>query len=61
MGMNIYLKTGADWLQQPATHQIEEIFFPEVCITNDEGEIVLKEEGRGSAVEYIKQNKPLLK
>ncbi|WP_206022445.1 hypothetical protein [Pseudoflavitalea sp. G-6-1-2] len=61
MGMNIYLNTGSEWLQQPATHSIEDVFRAEVCITDEEGFAVLKEEGPGNAIEYILQHKSLLK
>ncbi len=61
MGMNIYCKTGNEWLQQPATHDIEELFLPTICITNEDGDTVLNEAGANSAIAYIKAGKPLLK
>lgn len=61
MGMNIYLNAGSEWLQQPATHTIGEVFLPEVCIMDEEGYATLKEEGPGNAIEFIRQHKTLLK
>lgn len=63
MSVNIYIKDpiGEEWLEQPSTHKIEEVFLPEVYFVNEEGNMELKEEGPDSAVELIMQNTNLLK
>lgn len=61
IGMNIYLKgNDEEWLQQPSTHSLEDVFFPELC-EESYGEIILLEEGSDTALIRIMQNKPILK
>lgn len=62
MGMNIYLKKeqGDEWEQTGSTHELQDIFLPEVLVTTTYGEIELNEAGENSAIQRLKQNKSLL-
>lgn len=63
MGMNIYIKQeqGDEWVQAGSSHELKDVFLPEVLVADEDGNTLLNEAGEDSAFQRIKQNKPLLK
>ncbi|MCD2425805.1 hypothetical protein LQ567_23680 [Niabella pedocola] len=61
MGMNIYVKDpgGPEWLQRPGTGALEAVFLPGLLVTDADGCCILREEGSGTLLDQIKQQKKI--